>query len=381
MDYYNILGVSRGASPSEIRAAYKKLALRYHPDRNPDDPEAEEKFKQINAAYQVLSGKQPPPRYRRQEPRENQSERRYERSYTERERRRQQYRRRQNSAPPPPQEDETKNLRYTVYAILIVVCLALISWIAGLWLNEYGARENYKKARLFWEMDDAEQAEEYLNYALEQNELHPAANALRAEMLLENAEHSPNPEDLSAADFFIQRAFEHADSTPTDWYRLRASIHRRNGQAQAALEDWQQLRDQDPAAAPESWVKQGDILLHDLSHDRRALRHYQSGLRALGKLLKQPEQDDRKELLVSAQQAYLGQALAFIRLEQFDSTRIALDRARQILPDEPRIDYLEGFYWLNTQGDTTRACKYWQEALVEGIGESMSPIKAHCWRR
>jgi len=54
-DYYKILGVDRKASEDEIKRAYRKLALQYHPDRNAGDKQAEEKFKEINEAYQVLS--------------------------------------------------------------------------------------------------------------------------------------------------------------------------------------------------------------------------------------------------------------------------------------------------------------------------------------
>ena len=54
-DYYQILGVNRNASTDEIRSAYRKLAMKYHPDRNPGDKQAEEHFKEINEAYQVLS--------------------------------------------------------------------------------------------------------------------------------------------------------------------------------------------------------------------------------------------------------------------------------------------------------------------------------------
>jgi molecular chaperone DnaJ len=54
-DYYEVLGVSRDASASDIKAAYRRLAVQYHPDRNPDDPDAEEKFKEASEAYAVLS--------------------------------------------------------------------------------------------------------------------------------------------------------------------------------------------------------------------------------------------------------------------------------------------------------------------------------------
>ena len=57
-DYYQILGVQKGASEQEIKKAYRKLALQYHPDRNKGDKAAEEKFKEVNKAYEVLSDPQ-----------------------------------------------------------------------------------------------------------------------------------------------------------------------------------------------------------------------------------------------------------------------------------------------------------------------------------
>ena len=63
MDYYQILGVDKNASAEEIKKAYRKLALKYHPDRNKGNKEAEEKFKQINEAYAVLSDKEKREKY------------------------------------------------------------------------------------------------------------------------------------------------------------------------------------------------------------------------------------------------------------------------------------------------------------------------------
>ena len=62
-DFYEILGISKGASAAEIKKAYRKMAVKYHPDKNPGDTEAEEKFKQAAEAYEVLSDENKRARY------------------------------------------------------------------------------------------------------------------------------------------------------------------------------------------------------------------------------------------------------------------------------------------------------------------------------
>ena len=54
-DYYEILGVERNVTDDELKKVYRQLARKYHPDLHPDDPDAEEKFKEITEAYEVLS--------------------------------------------------------------------------------------------------------------------------------------------------------------------------------------------------------------------------------------------------------------------------------------------------------------------------------------
>src|SRR6478736_2799452 len=62
-DYYEILGIAKNASEEEIKKAYRKLAIKYHPDKNPDDKSAEDKFKEAAEAYEVLSNAEKRQRY------------------------------------------------------------------------------------------------------------------------------------------------------------------------------------------------------------------------------------------------------------------------------------------------------------------------------
>ena len=62
-DYYEVLGVARDASTQDIKKAYRALARKYHPDVNPDNKEAEEKFKEINEAHEVLSNSEKRAKY------------------------------------------------------------------------------------------------------------------------------------------------------------------------------------------------------------------------------------------------------------------------------------------------------------------------------
>ena len=62
-DYYEVLGLQKGASDDEIKKAYRKMAKMYHPDLHPDDPQAAEKFKEVNEANDVLSDPQKRAKY------------------------------------------------------------------------------------------------------------------------------------------------------------------------------------------------------------------------------------------------------------------------------------------------------------------------------
>src|SRR2546427_3648903 len=62
-DYYEVLGVGKDATAEQLKRAYRKLALQFHPDRNPNDPQSEARFKEVNEAYEVLSDQSKRQRY------------------------------------------------------------------------------------------------------------------------------------------------------------------------------------------------------------------------------------------------------------------------------------------------------------------------------
>ena len=64
-DYYNVLGIQRGADQETVKRAYRSLARKYHPDRNPDDVEAERRFREVVTAYETLSDPEERRRYDR----------------------------------------------------------------------------------------------------------------------------------------------------------------------------------------------------------------------------------------------------------------------------------------------------------------------------
>ncbi|MGF1533526.1 MAG: DnaJ domain-containing protein [Bernardetiaceae bacterium] len=374
MNHYDILGLPRTATPEQIKAAYRKLAFAYHPDRNPNNAAAEEKFKQINAAYQALlhakpqDQTSPPPQQ--------------EQTYTPPPHARTHTRRPPPPRPSSPPIDQTQNMRYSIYALLIVFTFAILSWIGGLWMMRYSAEENYRKALFFWEMDDLIQAKTYLNYAFGQNDEHPGIYALRAEMTFTETVPPPPPDALQSMKQDIDRAFalaqqQQQDSLPTQWYQTRANIYQALGKVEAALRDWQTLLQKQPKD-PQAWIAVADILLYDMEEANESLAYYEQSLKLFSEKLKNERISDKKQIIIQIQSVYHGRIWAFWQKKDLPQMQQALKEVRSLAPADPTADYLEGYYRI-AQQDTTTACKYWQNALVNGNSEAATPLRQYCW--
>lgn len=155
-DYYRLLGLPQTATDAQIRAAFKRLAMQYHPDRNPDNPRAEEIFKQFNEAYHVLSDPVKKFRYdSRFYTYETQSSTRAAEEYARAMRHRQQYSRRAHTSPKQRNPATSagyfkiQGLAFFVFLLLSGISFGIVH-LASFFFNQYQQsihHENVKKVQ------------------------------------------------------------------------------------------------------------------------------------------------------------------------------------------------------------------------------------------
>ncbi|MDX2195957.1 MAG: DnaJ domain-containing protein [Cytophagales bacterium] len=191
-DYYSILGVSRAAKADELKSAYKKLAKKYHPDKNQTNPEAENNFKQINEAYHTLSNVQKRMDYDRKWA-ENISSHSNSLNYgntgayntnfynqtmsntsDDYQKQGMHYAHTANS------KNEKKS-DYYIIGITIFIIIAAACLIFGMYMNRLAAQEHYKTASFFHANENYTNAIMELNNAIHFDDEYTEAYLLRAE--------------------------------------------------------------------------------------------------------------------------------------------------------------------------------------------------------
>lgn len=187
-DYYQILGLPQTATAAQIRAAFKRLAMQYHPDRNPNNPMAEEIFKQVNQAYHILSNPLKKARYdSRFYTYETQSSTQAAEAHWREVRRRQQQTRR----PYTPPKERTYTITGSYYriqalAFLVFIILSGISFgvvhLASFFFDRYEAgihRENVIKAKAVITLFEAGKIEEAIGQIIVLNKTAPMEAVFR----------------------------------------------------------------------------------------------------------------------------------------------------------------------------------------------------------
>lgn len=247
-DYYQILGVSRQASGQEIKSSFKKLALLYHPDRNPDNPLAEDKFKEINEAYQILSDVNNKliydlklnGQYIPQLPVYPEYESRAHREYT--------YRQRNPEAYQPRFTKEQIQKVY-IAGTLFFVCIFIFSFFLNNFMNRKTAIIHYEQALVYVSENKLYLAKSELNKALYFNEEYAQAYQKRGELQLVDG---PDYR-LAYADF--NDAITYSETPTPEMYFYRGLCLYKTGRYAQAIEDSEQAYKQEELKGPVLYLR------------------------------------------------------------------------------------------------------------------------------
>ncbi len=356
--FYDILGVSRGADAATIRTAFRELAVKYHPDKNPNDPKAEERFKKINAAYQVLSDPNSRAAYdlSLEDPFRAGSRNNAERRYQERRRSReyqQQYRYKGNYQQAPHyrarrKQQEPPMTPWKAYALVAGAIAVFVVFVLGLMhqLNLYEARNEYEQAHYFWRVvNRPDYARQQLQSAIARDDEYQEAYALFADITIDQG--------LSAEGLYSARkALELLDEPQAkDYFRLshclmaqgkkeEAYYYLRQGIALEAFDEW-------------SLYQLAEIELY-------TYRRYQAAIAYFNRYLAiKPYQKD----------ALLHKAVAHQQLFAFDSAGVCLQAVLNTEPHNPVARY---YYAKNllSQQDTLNACPMFRYAEAAGVQQA-----------
>ncbi len=346
------------ASAAEIKAAYKRLALRYHPDKNPGNGQAEERFKQVNEAYQVLSNPRRKAAFDLQRQYEQQQRQaqaysvpRYhhtrppagfrERSYHQRPQRRSRFSRR--------------DVQIVAGVVLLVI---LLVWGLKLGWESVAARRAKEDAALAVQQQRWQAAEAAYSAVLEYRQEEPEARLRRAEI------RHGHLHDAEGAALDYSVLVQQAEVPKPAWHAARGKCYLQLKQYQEALRDFNRALQLDPT-------------LTAVYHDR-AITHlqlednWQAAVNDLTRFLTHPP--GRQTLQA---EALLHRAYAFYRLEQWGQ---ALQDTRQALAQDPgnaRGYYLQALI-ARAQHDGPRSCALLAKAAQLGFTMAAEEKARYC---
>lgn len=259
-DYYQILGISKQAGIQEIKAAFKKLALQYHPDRNGGNKAAEEKFKQINEAYQVLSDANDKFMYdlklnglytysstaesTRQTTNHQTYSQEYTRPYTQ----------------PAYRYDPAANRKAYLVGTVIMLVLAVVGYSLYTFMNQRSARTKYAEALFYIDRSQTHRALDKLDEALDFDDTYAEAYLKRGQLQLEIGRNAIQ----AYADF--DNAIRYAESPVAEMYFFRALSLYKMGEYHRVIEDCTQ-------AIQEESIKGPAIFLQ--ASAKKSLQNYQ----------------------------------------------------------------------------------------------------------
>ncbi len=407
INYYHILGISRQAPSQEIKAAYRRLALRYHPDKNPDSSYAEERFKEISHAYHVLSDPvkkaqhdlmlayedartqtgAPPRQEPYQEPGNRQA---YERDRRYRQRPPQSW----HYSQQPSDLPKRYNTIATAWAFGIVFAIAVL--VVGMSsyqnyqqeqrLNEETelAMSVYQKAVQFYEQENYTFALELLQTIDKQYKIPYNSGKLKHKVLQkveEEANHYFEQENYLQAANYYQVLAEHQSSYNAFTYARLVSSYEMIPDHVRAVQTYEKVIQAEPLTI-EARNRMAAILFN-MGKYEQALKYYRQASEIVvheyehiyGRayaLAVNPGQTPE-----SHYQLHCGLGQTYSSLGMYQQAEKAFKWAVFLRPEKPEAYYLQGFnYWENKEADL--ACEVWKKAADKGFKPAAQILKKRC---
>lgn len=367
--FYDILGVSRGADATTIRKAFRSLAVKYHPDKNQGDQQAEEQFKKINAAYQVLSNPDSRAAYdlSLENPFQSQSQSDARRRYQER-RRSKEYQQRyqyrsgggayagQGKSTYTRKKQEPPIEPWKGYALVIGAILIFAVFLLGVMrsLEIYEARKKYDEAIHLWKVNNRPSlAQKQLNASISRDDEYQEAYAMYADIGIELG----TPQEVT---YHARMALElAAEPSAEDQFRLARCLLAGGDKEMGYY-----------------YLKQGIIMdslnpwaLYQLADlELYTHRRYEAAIAYFNRyLLIKPYQKD----------ALLHKAVALQQIHRYDSAKMYLEAILDQAPQDPIARYYYGKNLIQEK-DTLNACQMFDYALMKGIKQAEWYLFQYC---
>lgn len=357
-NYYHILGVSPGASASEIKVAYKRLALKWHPDKNPHNAHAEERFKQVNDAYQVLSNPRRRAAFDLQLQYEKSQRQAHAHSTPRYHHTRQPAGFQERHYRQRPQK-HTHFSRHDLKVVLSVVSAAVLLFVViNFGWSQIASGRAMKQAREAEKQRLWKQADEAYSTAIAHK---PALEGARVRRGALRLTYLKNPtgaiEDYSAA-------LRETDEPQAAWYAARGKGYLQTKQYQKALQDLNKAiaLDQKQAGA---YLDRGVVHLQ-LEDNWPAA---EADITAY--LQKVPGPSARTT------EALLYRTFAYFRMQQFQKGWQDTEQALRQSPANPKAFYLQAKI-KQAQGDSTRGCALLAKAAKLGFALASQELRYKC---